>query len=153
MTTLSSLLEPYPPLSRLLNLWQARAGDRRMPTRRELDALALRDWIGSVHLVEVVGEGRYRYRIFGTNISQLFGRDLQNRDVGELPEPERSEAMSDYGSVLSSREPLFVERQRSVTDRRDVEPRLRLVGKLCLPLSDDGTNVSQILAAIYPRLE
>lgn len=144
-------LEPYPSLVQLLELWNELRRDLRMGTRRDFDALALRPWIGSVHLIEVSDEGRYRYRIFGTNISQLFRRDLQNHEVGDLPEPERSEALLDYGTVVQSRSPYFVERQRNVIDKIDVVPRPRLVGKLCLPLSDDGTNVSQILAAIYPR--
>lgn len=148
---LSSVLEPYPPLARLLELWEARAGNRAMPARQDLDTLTLRDWLGHIHLVEVTGGGQYHYRIYGTSISRLFGRDLQSRPVDELPEPERSEAILDYSSVVHSRQPHFVERQRNITDKSDIMPRPRLVGKLCLPLSDDGTHVSQILAAIYPR--
>lgn len=147
------LLEPYPPLVQLLELWKERASQRPMPARQDFDPLALRSWLGHVHLIEVVGEENYRYRIFGTSISQLFGRDLQSRVVGDLPEPERSEAILDYGNVVRSRKPSFVERQRNVIDKIDLNPRPRLIGKLCLPLSDDGVSVSQILAAIYPRPE
>jgi len=150
---LSSVLQPYPPLVRLLKLWEERAGDRAMPARHDLDTLTLRDWLGYMHLVDVTDEGQYHYRIFGTSIGRLFGRDLQSRPIKDLPEPERSEAIQDYGSVVSSRQPHFIERQRNVVDKIDILPRPRLVGKLCLPLSDDGANVSQILAAIYPRPE
>ncbi len=150
---LLSALEPYPPLARLLELWKQQAGCRRLPARRDLDTLALRDWLGHLHLIEVITEGRYRYRVFGGRIGGLFNRDLQNREVGELPEPERSEALLDYGVVVRSRAPLFVERERRVLGKHHVEPRARLIGKLCLPLSDDGTTVSRILAAIYPRPE
>jgi len=149
---LSSVLEPYPPLIRLLDLWKARASNRAMPARHDLDTLTLRDWLGHIHLVEVT-DGQYHYRIYGTSIGRLFGRDLQSRAVGELPEPERSEATLDYSCVVQSRQPHFVERQRNVTDKSDIMPRSRLVGKLCLPLSEDGANVTQILAAIYPRQE
>lgn len=104
-----------------------------------------------LHLLEVVTEGRYRYRVFGSIIGRLFDRDLQNREVGALPEPERSEALLDYGHVIRSRAPHFIERERCGLGRRDILPRLQLIGKLCLPLSEDGTAVSQILVGIYPR--
>lgn len=148
-----SAIEPYPALTRLLGLWSQQASCRRFPARRDFDTLALRDWLGYLHLVEVITEGRYRYRVFGSRIGGLFKRDLQNREVGDLPEPERGEALLDYGHVVRSGAPFFVERERCILDARDVEPRRRLVGKLCLPLSDDGTTVSQIFAAIYPRPE
>lgn len=144
-------LDPYPSMARLLELWIHKAGCRRLPARADFDALALRDWLGYLHLLEVITEGRYRYRVFGSIIGRLFDRDLQNREVGELPEPERSEALLDYGHVVRSRAPHFIERERRGLGRRDILPRLQLIGKLCLPLSEDGTAVSQILVGIYPR--
>lgn len=145
-------LEPYPLLARLLELWKERASCRRMPARPDLDTVALRDWLGHLHLVEVVTEGRYRYRVYGSRIGALFGRDLQNREVGDLPEPERSAALLAYGTVVRSCAPFFVEHARMILDDHDGVRRPGQIGKLCLPLSDDGTAVSQILAGIYTRL-
>ena len=141
----------YPSLLKLLELWNELRGEQAMMSLRDLDAIKFFPWLGSLHLIESTGNGQYLYRIFGGKIGVLFGRDLHNRAVGDLPEPERSEALSDYDTVLNSKIPFFIERQRNIINRYDIALRPTTFGKLCLPLSDDGVRMSHILASIYPR--
>ena len=145
------LLGHYPSLSKLLELWNELRGEQSLMPRRELDAIRFFPWLGSLHLIEVAGDNQYRYQIFGGKIGSHFGRDLHHRTVGDLPEPERSEALSDYDTVARMKTPFFIERQRNIINRYDVELRPTTFGKLCLPMSEDGTTVSHILASLYPR--
>ena len=145
------LLKNYPGLLRLLDLWNELRREQTLMARQELDAIKFYPWFGSLHLLEAAGNSQYRYQIFGGKIGVHFGRDLQNRTVHDLPEPERNEALSDYDTVVRTKTPLFVERQRNIVNRYDIVLRPTTFGKLCLPLSDDDNRVSHILASVYPR--
>lgn len=148
---ISDRLKAYKDLQGLLEFWKKLAGTRPMPARLDLDPLGLKPWIGNLLLVEVAGQDRFRYRVYGTKLADALGHDFNGQDVDALPQPHRAEAMEDYWAVVDSRAPCFVERERLLHNSYALTARLGPIGKLSLPFSADGKDVSQILAAIYPR--
>jgi hypothetical protein len=44
----------HPLLRRLLAMWEAKCGDRMMPTRANFDVLELKDWLGNLMLIKVL---------------------------------------------------------------------------------------------------
>lgn len=75
-------------LWRLERYWRKlpRSGD--LPLRRDLDPADLRDILPSLFMLDVLpgdlahgGGRRYRFRLIGTGVCELAGRDLTGRDV------------------------------------------------------------------------
>lgn len=133
-----------PRLLDLLTCWHLLRKGRRMPSRSDFDFPLLGPWLGYLMLLDVLGSSRFRYRVYGSAVAALLGRDLQGREVDDLPADVREETRGDYLAVVASREPRFVERQR------DIHGRSESFGKLILPLSDNGEAVTMLLAAFYP---
>lgn len=134
----------YPELETLLAFWERLRGQRSIPSRRDLDISALKPWLGHLMLLDALGNGRFRYRVYGSNVAALFGRDLQGQEVDELPPDVREEVRQDYLQVATSRAARFGILERVIADK------MHKFGKLTLPLSDDGEAVTKLLAAIYP---
>ena len=57
--------------------WRAACRDGQIPPREALDPVTLpTDFLGWLILSERTGERVYRYRLFGSNLVRLIGRDL-----------------------------------------------------------------------------
>lgn len=115
-----------------------------MPARADFDMEALKPWLGHLMLLDVLGDGQFRYRVYGSRVAQYYGRDLQGRGLDNLPSLVREDVRDDYLHVVETRKPSFVEREHLIDGHR--QP----FGKLTLPLSEDSVTVTRLLAAIYP---
>jgi hypothetical protein len=64
-----------PQLTQALAVWRAKANGKDIPSRRSLDAHALRAFLPNVCLVDVVDgpTPRYRMRLIGTALARLLG--------------------------------------------------------------------------------
>ncbi len=65
-----------PELGALCELWRAKAGSGGPPSRAAFDMRVLRPFVRNISLLERIGpEGRrrYRFRLFGSSLVQLFG--------------------------------------------------------------------------------
>ncbi len=125
-----------------------RTGDRRLPNRSDIDPLLLpRHLLPWLHLVDVEGNGdSYRFRLFGTGMARLFGRDCTGRELDTL--------RSDFACACDALEQAFdrcvdqglTTAHRSYLPTRGDRP-VELEG-LAVPLSDDGLTVSKIFGII-----
>ncbi len=135
----------HPLLRRLLAMWEAKCGDRMMPTRADFDVLELKDWLGNLMLIEVLdGATEFRYRLYGSVLASYYGRDLTGKLTAAMLPETRDLVRREYAQVCAARRPMMVERRRSVKHST------RLVAKLILPLATDGATVDMILVASYP---
>ncbi len=140
-----SLRLTHPKLSALLKFWHAKRGARRMPARADFDVLELREWLGHLHLIEVVDGGRdFHHRVYGTDLAIAFDMDLTGKGMSALPESVREQVRQDYARVCTSGEPLAVD------DDPVVRSAVERVEKLILPLSSDGTTVDRLLVGAFP---
>jgi hypothetical protein len=136
-------------LQRLFAYWKSKAGARRMPARKDLDPLEMKEWLGNLILVEFpTGKFlEYRYRLEGTNIEQFYNARRTGRGVEAMTaESERKSVLPQWEIVFDQGRPAYYE-----ADIWSSEGKLARQIKLLLPLSDDGEHVNMILGAIYFR--
>jgi len=133
-----------PELQFLLDYWQAKRGDRAMPSRADISIRELKAQLCWICLLDVLpGADDFRYRLIGTRIVQYFRSDTTGKTVSEAfaAVPEAGAMM--LGMLRN------VARDRQVVrsfgnlawmgnDFQDFE-------SLFLPFSDDGTSVTMIM--------
>jgi hypothetical protein len=136
-----------PRLRRLLAYWHAQRGERRLPSRRDLDPMDFPWLLGNISLAEVVrdpagGPVRYRLRLVGTRAAERFGYDPTGRFIEELPEPTYRERLRvAYNEMVRRAVPLVERLDMLIDDRTHDYEMLRL------PLGSDGETVDMILLA------
>lgn len=131
-----------PQFPGLLGYWKTRRGDRRMPCRADIDPLDLRAYLGNLLLLDMAEPiGESRYRLIGTQIAEVSGRDATNRSLNELySEPIRGGLIGMYTAIVAARTP------HAGWGRWQVGLDHLSVGALFLPLSEDGDRVTMVLA-------
>lgn len=131
----------------LRRYWGELAGDRRIPTGSEVDALAMRPALGYVILLDVIDGGSdFRYRVFGSIIASVSGFDMSGKRVSE----HRASAyivefaLACYRAALARGEPLLTEHGPPAT--------LNTVAwhRLVLPLAGADGNIARFLIGNVP---
>jgi len=97
-------------LGELVNYWMARRRTRDMPSRADLDPADLRLLLRHVFLVDVLRDPlAFRYRLVGTNIVRVAGRDVTGLHVADaVPKRLRHAYVELYTAVAENRAPLRV---------------------------------------------
>jgi hypothetical protein len=128
----------------LYALWSEKRGARRMPARGEFFAATLRPWLGSIHLIEVVEDGKdFRYLVYGTDIARYYDVEMTRRLVSEWDEGMRERAFLTYRRTMADACPYLV-RQNEMA-----QGRLHSFHRLVLPLSSDGKRVEHIMTHLH----
>lgn len=130
--------------------WEQSRGRRRMPGRADFDPAAIRTALPHLLLLDIV-DGRFRYRLVGTQVSADIGRDMTGTFAGShVHPPGYAQAIIDlYERVRRSGRPLF-----ALADYETPAGVIQALSRLLLPLGADGRNVDMILisrAARNPR--
>lgn len=129
-------------LRALYGYWRRKCGDRPLPARADIDPIELKDLLGNLFLVDVLYDPlRFRFRLAGTNIVQLLGRELTGLTADELEGlPLGPQVIKQHFSeVVLSREPSYKVLELTV-GRTPIVYR-----RLLLPLSPDGGAVNMLL--------
>jgi hypothetical protein len=130
------------PLRYLLAHWSSLADGSRVPGMRQIDPLDLRPALGYVMLLDVVGETHdFRYRLYGSAISNVSGFDMTGKLVSELPASTyvREFSIAVGRAAVRRREPVY-------TARRPVGAQdTGLWERLVLPLADEHDRVMRLL--------
>lgn len=139
------------PYEKLLQLWEAKRSEDRLPARRDFSFADLGPWMGDVGLVDVVREPdiRYRFRLVGSNFTWLEGPDITGRFADEIFGPDRQYIIDEYDEVIRTRAPLI--RQRPVMTKRHGAH--LLYRKLILPLAGDGTTIDMLMVHLHPETD
>jgi hypothetical protein len=134
-----------PVLRAALDHWEGLRRGRAMPRRIDIDPAALKLVLPHLQITEVVADGdRFRYRLVGGAIVEAFGADFTGKYVDELVTGERDSFVhACYRAVCASRRPAFVRSKYITTKTIDLT-----ANRVLLPLSEDGSEVSQILGAL-----
>ncbi len=136
-------------LSRLYDCWVEMCRGRPLPERTEFTPEILKPWLGNLLLIDVCGDGHYRYRLYGSNFVYRFGVEMTKRTVDDLP-PEQSAAIrQDYDGVVRALRPL----SRLYTNDFEILDVNRKVGfkrletweRLVLPLANKGGDSAAML--------
>jgi len=134
-----------PKLRRLYEYWSRQRGDRKWPTRADLDPVEMRFALGNVILAEVLPETprRFRIRLHGTTLTQRVGYDLTGKMLDDMPVPEfREMSRRSFTKVVDTGEPLHVVADRMVDDR------MQHYESILMPLSNGGVEVDMLLIGL-----
>lgn len=137
----------HPVLAAVKAYWDDKRGERLMPSRAEIDPIELREHLGWILLLDVIGDyADFRFRLIGTKVTRYFFTDTTGKTV--------TEAFARFGPAAVNGV-LAVYRKTA----RDCIP-MRAYGDagwlgqafydfdaLYLPLSDDGVTANKILSA------
>lgn len=126
-------LEPH---KTLYNYWFDFEKVNGLPVAEKIDPLDFPTALGDVMLIEPNPESNdFRYRVYGTNIAKIFGKDLTDSWVSEHPSPVAQSFRAQYKYAVEHRVCLYSE--------NDAPPRVSGVVRWCrliLPFaSTDGT--------------
>jgi hypothetical protein len=136
------------PIRRLLQYWRSKCVADRLPARRDIDPVALPHILPNLFILDVHASEephrRFRFRLFGTELARVHGRDLTGRTLHESLEPESADgAVRHAMSVVEGRAPRFVAGKMLYLKNKDW-----LNFENCmLPLQDETGEVTMILGA------
>src|SRR5262245_54110033 len=68
--------------------WDNKRGAARAPDRSEIEPQALRELLGDIFVLGYENSGDHTFRVAGTRVCSLFGRDMKNRSFSALFDPE-----------------------------------------------------------------
>jgi hypothetical protein len=132
-----------PRLHAVLRYWSDKRGDEPMPSRRQIDPLELGPAIlPHLMLVDVESGPRFRYRLFGTAVSEAFGTDPTGQYIDVVMVGQYKDFLLGlYGDLVTMKKPVY---STSIYGtRRDQK---MWTQRLMLPLSSDGDAVDMVLA-------
>jgi len=121
--------------------WQSKSGDSGMPRRADIDPTEIPKLLPDVMLVDVTPDGRYRYRLIGTENVRAHGVNATGRYLDEVvPGAEyKAHVIALYDECVRERRPLYSECLFMSPHRQAPE---RHTKALFLPLSEDGDSVN-----------
>lgn len=130
-------------LHAVLEYWSAKRAGQPMPSRRQIDPLELGPAIlPHLMLVDVEPGPRFRYRLFGTAVTQAFGSDPTGQYIDEIMVGRyRDFLLGLYGDLITMKKPVY---STSIYGRR-TDTKM-WTQRLMLPLSSDGDTVDMALA-------
>lgn len=136
----------------LIDYWQRKHRDGRLPGRAAIDPVALKRVLPQLLLIDVEREPLdFRYRLAGTLTYDIFGFDLTGKRVRDIPPPDWGETVwRSLAELVKTRQPQYV-RLDFITE----EGHVRSYRVLRLPLAEDGVTVDCVLVmgdfGLHPR--
>ncbi len=143
-----------PREAELLAYWQAHRGPEGLPGRAAFDPLALRPYLGYLLVADIeppAGRGkqrRFRYRLIGTDLAEISGRDMSGRYFDDIYDPIALKEMQYcFGWVVDNRRPARV----YGTLRHAGRAFVRFDG-LFMPVSTgDAGTANQVIGYVLPE--
>jgi hypothetical protein len=130
-----------------LEVWNGLRGDRKMPAPGDIDPLGFPPSIlCHIALLDIVGQSdiRFRWRLLGTHITTVIGRDMTGRYWDEIYPPSILARISVAPrQVMETLQPYL-----SVGSAIHVDKDYLHRESLHLPLSNDGEQVDRILVVM-----
>jgi hypothetical protein len=129
-------------LRQVYDYWLGKRDSRAMPARRDIDPTELKAVLPHLMLVDVEPGPRFRYRLFGTAVSESFGMDATGAYIDVvMVGAYKMFLLQLYGDLITSKKPIY---STSIYGtKRDTR---MWTQRLMLPLSSDGNAVDMVLA-------
>jgi len=135
------------PIRHLIRFFERRRSEGTGVPAAMLDPSEFRPALGYVNVVEPVDGGRdFRFRIFGTFVAAVTGRDLTGRLVSQIPASDYvvDHALACYRAAFARRLPLLSLRIPLGTEKT------RRWERLVLPFVGPANAVSRLLIGVVP---
>lgn len=137
-----------PQIREIYQYWNRIRGNRNCPSRRDFEPSDIPELLAHISLVDVSPTPpRFVYRLVGTAVVGLLGKELTGKEVGTGVKPsEYDRVIGRYNAVVEQRQPLY-HRDFLQEENNDYT----IVERVMLPLSDDGETVNMILVLVQAR--
>jgi hypothetical protein len=135
-----------PRLRMLLEHYLEVRGDRRMPSRRDIDPLRLCPVLPIIWMSDYEADaGTFRYRLAGEKVNELWGAPVAGRLLSDFSPPERFAATNEsFLKVLREEAALIA---HGAVFR--CSGRIGLGERLILPLASDGVTADGLIGATH----
>lgn len=148
LTDGAGIIDPVPRL--VYEYWLDKRGDRAMPDRADLDPpFEITQVLPYTSLIEAVpgDPPDFRYRLVGTAMVPMVGRDMTGRLVSEVPHPRlREMALRSFTTVIETGLPWHHRLTRMWTGNLTYE-------RVLLPLTRGGTRAAMVMLVAAQRSE
>ena len=81
--------------------WDEKRGDARAPDRSEIEPGAVRDLLGDIFVLSYDSAAGFPFRVAGTRVCALLGRDLKDHGFSALFAPESRREIEDIVAVVA----------------------------------------------------
>lgn len=134
-------------LQRLASYWREKAEGQNAAPLASIDPTDMRFALGYLMLLDVIDGGfDFRYRLYGTQISERFGKDVTGTTLRKFGDKEYivSFFLGAYQAVMERRQPLLTIHYPKNTS--ETESWTRLI----LPLENDSNEITRLLVGQIP---
>lgn len=131
-----------PTLQRLSALWEENRGPRLLPGRSDFTMDELIRFDGMVCLIDVEYDPiRFRFRLIGTHITNILGRDSTGRYLDDLYSPDHYDiAAQSYLHCVEKKRPIRAFGSMVHANKEHLQ-----FETIDMPLAQDGHKVDMIL--------
>ena len=91
----------HPSSREFFAYWDAKRGDARAPDRSEIQPDAVRDLLGDIFVLSYDNHAGYPFRVAGTRVSALLGRDLKDASFSALFAPDSRREIEEIISYVA----------------------------------------------------
>jgi hypothetical protein len=91
----------HPSSRQFYAYWDEQRGDARAPDRSEIEPGAVRELLGDIFVLSYDSTAGYPFRVAGTRVCALLGRDLKDRSFSELFAPDSRREIEDIIAVVA----------------------------------------------------
>ena len=130
----------------LFGYWSARRGKRPAPERGEIEPSAIRRALGDVFILEFERRGGHPFRLAGTRVCALFGRELKNEPFLDLWDEETRAPLAQLLAVVADEATGVV----AAATGRTAEGWSQDLELVLLPLAHRGNTHARMIGALSP---
>jgi hypothetical protein len=138
----------HPSNRELFEYWNQRRGERLAPDRGDIEPSAIRKVLGDTFILAANGSGNHRFRIAGTRLCALFGRELKDESFINLWQRSGQNAMREVIAVVVEEKVGIVASVTGATSDEMLAP--VLLEMSMLPLAHDAQGEARVLGALAP---
>jgi hypothetical protein len=138
----------HPSNRDLFNYWNERRGTRLAPERSDIDPSAVRQVLGDTFVLEADGMAHHSFRLAGTRLCALFGRELKGESFIKLWQRSGQTALRELVAVVMEEKVGVVASVSGATaDDRLLPVNLEM---LLLPLAYQSRTDARVMGALAP---
>ena len=130
----------------LFGYWNRRREERIAPLRREIEPADFQTTLPNVFILECAAENRIAFRLAGTAICSMFGRELRDHSLESIwLQDQAGSALKQVGHARERGLPLVIELAAESEAGRLMELEM-----LLLPLSSASAGIDRFLGTLNP---
>jgi hypothetical protein len=138
----------HPSNRELFAYWNERRAKRPAPERADIDPAAIRHVLGDTFVLEADVFGRHPFRLAGTRLCALFGRELKGESFLKLwPRPAQANIREMLAAVIDEKAGMVASATAAPADDSLLTIQLEL---LLLPLAFRSRSEARLLGAMAP---